>query len=179
MKENVLEVKIVKMNDEYSCLAITKQDDTVIERGKFMFKANNDVEISSSYVPQHGYSHDAQRNKNNSFLFIGGLRIKEDYTCLIIPNEEIPKIEEAIAELNEKYGKPKPWRAKEGKGYYTIIGDGSIDIYYENLQPVDERRYKLGNYFKTQKQAIEALKRLNEMFKDYRDELQKNIVSLQ
>lgn len=171
MKENVLEVKVVKMNDKYSFLTITKQDDTLIERGKFMFKATNDVEISSSYVPQHGYSHDAQRNKNNSFLFIGGVRIEEDYTCLIISNKKIPLITEAIKELNEKYGKPKLWRAEKDKEYYFVSQNGSVINFIDDRYTTDNKLYNSGNYFRTQEQAEECKKRIAKVIDDYHKEI--------
>ncbi|WP_068449195.1 hypothetical protein [Caviibacter abscessus] len=165
MKENVLEVKIVKMNDEYSCMTITRQDDSVIKRGKFKFTASNDVEISSISVPQHLYL-----NRDN-ILYIRGLERKEDYKCLIIPNQDIPLITEAIKELNEKYGKPKRWRAKEGKNYCYITDMFKIFSTTEVEGPTNNKHYENGNYFSSKEQAEECKKRIKKVIDDYHQEI--------
>ena len=60
--------------------------------------------------------------------------------------------------------RPKRWRAKEGSNYYTIaqgIG-GKLRILrkFECFIDGDDTRHILGNYYKTEKLALEALERV-------------------
>nr|WP_325300850.1 hypothetical protein [uncultured Dysosmobacter sp.] len=55
----------------------------------------------------------------------------------------------------------KAWKPKHGKKYWYLMKDGSIgcDYYMDGIQS-DEGRIKIGNYFRTEEDAREALKKL-------------------
>lgn len=68
--------------------------------------------------------------------------------------ETINKIKEFVDYVNEEYGIPKRWRAKEaGDNYFYISGTGEIRIDEEGGGEEDYLRYELGNYFKTDEEA--------------------------
>ena len=161
-KENVLELKIVKMNDKYSACTITKQDDDIIERGKFNFTASNNVDIVSMLRPAFYLK----------CLYIRGDNELEDNNVLIIKNENIPFIEKAVEELNEKYGKLKHWRADEYGSYYYIseISLDRIKTVDNNLK-IDVMKYGYGNYFRTEKQAEECARRIKKVIEEYHEEI--------
>lgn len=72
--------------------------------------------------------------------------------------ETINKIKEFVDFVNEKYGIPKRWRAKENEEYFTIKDDGYINKYVDIYSTDDDYKYNLGNYFRTYKEAEEVLK---------------------
>lgn len=50
----------------------------------------------------------------------------------------------------------KQWRAKEGERYWFVQNDGEVYDDYELKVGTDDRRYRLGNYFKTEEEAQKA-----------------------
>ncbi len=52
--------------------------------------------------------------------------------------------------------KPKRWRAKEGRGYYFIAEDFKPREDREYNTSVDNKRYDIGNYFRTHAEAQQA-----------------------
>ncbi|MCF0161416.1 MAG: hypothetical protein HUJ88_02340, partial [Fusobacterium necrophorum] len=58
--------------------------------------------------------------------------------------------------INEKYGKPKRWRAKHKEVYFYIDPFGEICEEIETYDITDERFYNSGNYFQTREQAEKA-----------------------
>lgn len=130
-RKNVLELKIVKMNDEYSACTITKQDDDVIKRGEFEFIASNGLQIISSGFPEYS-------NVLSKILIIKGINRSRDNEIAIILNKDVPFIEKAVKELNKKYSIVKRWRARKGEKYYfskkickknkKVIGDYHKEI---------------------------------------------------
>lgn len=76
-----------------------------------------------------------------------------------------------LLELVKKGNKSpkKRWRAQGGEKYYFIDSKGYIDSFKETNHAVDEHSYKVGNYFKTSKEAeFELNKRLvYQELKDY------------
>ena len=63
------------------------------------------------------------------------------------------------------------WRAIPSKEYYCVSDQGILLIDNENDHFVDKGRYKFGNYFRTEEQAKEAAKRIQETLLDYHEEL--------
>ena len=51
-------------------------------------------------------------------------------------------------------------RLKKGKQYYTCYGDGSVESVMDNYSNSDDRRYTLGNYFKTKEEAREVVEKI-------------------
>lgn len=161
-RENVLELQIVRMNDKYSAVTITMQDDNVIKRGKFNFTASNNVDIVSLLRPAFYLK----------CLYIRGDNELEDNSVLIIKNENIPLIEKAVQELNQKHGSLKHWRADE-YGIYYYISEVSLDAIKtvdDNLK-IDVMRYGYGNYFRTKEQAEECAKRIKKVIEEYHQEI--------
>ena len=82
--------------------------------------------------------------------------------------EQLISLIEKSNELSEPNPK-KRWRAKREEGYYFI--DMNLDVRYDvdTYLKVDNEQYKVGNYFKTKKEAeFEREKRLvYQELKDY------------
>lgn len=67
-----------------------------------------------------------------------------------------------LLKLVEKANKPKSkvWKPKEGEEYYVYIVSGIIIHDVWNGDGVDENRYTIGNCFKTEEEAQNAVERL-------------------
>jgi hypothetical protein len=63
------------------------------------------------------------------------------------------------------------WRAENGKEYYYVGNQGSVEIDIEGDYCVDENRHKSGNYFRTEEQAKEAAKRMKEVLRKHHEEI--------
>lgn len=61
------------------------------------------------------------------------------------------------------------WRAKCGEKYWFINSGGMISTEYECDIISNNKRYDLGNYFKTPEGAEKALKQIKQLFKDIHD----------
>lgn len=163
-RENVLELKIVRINDEYSIATITKQNDDVIKKGEFQFVASNGLKIFSDLYPK--YSDILEKKR----LDIKGLSHSKDNIIIVIPNKDVPLIEQAVKELNKKYGKINYWRASDNGVYYyfnySFNKSKTIDVDFS-----DEARYVIGNYFRTAEQAEECAERIKKVIKEYHEEI--------
>lgn len=56
--------------------------------------------------------------------------------------------------------KPLKWRAEQGGGYYTIANTIEIMKMYDVRDCFDNKRYQNGNYFKTEVEAMEMIKKV-------------------
>ena len=131
----------------------------------------------------------AVRIKKLDYDFFAGGLLKEDvekYNCSFIENptdleehviwlygdiylsdndincyceETINKIKEFVDYVNEEYGIPKRWRAKENDCYYTIFGEN-----IEKKSLADDKFYNLGNYFKTKEEAQKVKEELDKFW---------------
>ena len=64
------------------------------------------------------------------------------------------------------------WRAEKGEKYFTLKGATLvIDFYTENFDRTDEKCHEYGNYFRTEKQAQEAAKRMKKVLRNYHEEI--------
>lgn len=77
----------------------------------------------------------------------------------LLTNNEKLEIEKFIGYVNEKYGIPKRWRAKENDCYYTIFGEN-----IEKKSLADDKFYNLGNYFKTKEEAQKVKEELDKFW---------------
>lgn len=75
-------------------------------------------------------------------------------------------MEKGIKIINEKYGKPKRWRAERNGGYYCINDYGIIYYTTDDYVSEDNDRYALGNYFQTREQAEKALERVKKALQE-------------
>ncbi|MHB9305071.1 hypothetical protein ACW0S0_09365 [Fusobacterium polymorphum] len=86
-------------------------------------------------------------------MFLGDDIIISDKSIYCYTQEKIKEIKEFVDFVNEKYGIIKRWRA-EKKGIYFYVADkGCISDTWEDFDSADNKRYKLGNYFKTEEEA--------------------------
>ena len=63
------------------------------------------------------------------------------------------------------------WRAKKGKDYYFVYSDLTVINANELGYDLATNRYNAFNYFRTQEQAKEAAKRVNEVLCKYHEEI--------
>lgn len=138
-KENVLEIEFKEVWDNKWAWKITKNNLDFKNTGGEII--SEDVKISCS-------------DKESLYLFDDWLvewEILEDWS-LVNPNQKT-KIENFVKYINSTYGILKRWRA-EKKGIYFYVADkGCISDTWEDFDSADNKRYKLGNYFKTEEEA--------------------------
>lgn len=132
-KENVLEIEITKINDEWSAITITKLDEALKNNDMFNWRGE-----------------DTEFNFFERKFYINPFH---PYQPFLILNQYIECVETIIDEINKKYGIPKRWRAKEGEEYYFL--DGKCEIWNTNeiKKKIDDVFFEQGNYFKTKEEA--------------------------
>lgn len=84
----------------------------------------------------------------------------------LITSETKHVFEIMIKAVNEKYGKPKRWRAEYGGEYFFVTSHGKVRAAIDYKYDYDTNRYNFGNYFKTKEQAKKALGRMKEVLKE-------------
>lgn len=84
----------------------------------------------------------------------GNNKDKDDLINLCTEDEK-REIEVKVRNINEKYGIYKKWKAKYGNSYFFV--DSIFDIMEEKdiNWKLDNNRYDIGNYFETEKEALE------------------------
>lgn len=148
MKNEVLEIEFDKVFDKWG-MKIVYQDFNVLKRGIF---TDNDIKVSSNYIIEY--------DKINDWLYILGKSSDKDGNIIVVTDEEKEIIEDKIKKINEKYGIEKRWRAEKGKEYYYITNSNFItNIDYEHNDVIDNNRYEIGNYFKTEELAEKKVKK--------------------
>ena len=133
-KENVLEIEITKINDEWSAMTITKLDKTLENNDMVGWKGDKDTDF----------------NFYERKIYINPFHPHQPFLIL---SQNIGLAETIINEINEKYGIPKRWRAEEDKEYFYISSDSQIWSSNEKFTYESDDQYELGNYFKTKEQA--------------------------
>lgn len=58
--------------------------------------------------------------------------------------------------------KPKRWRAEKDNCYYYLLTTGDVSFSDDFYGTIDEKRYSIGNYFRTKEQAERARELLAE-----------------
>ena len=142
-KETVIEIEFLPIWDKWAW-RITKQNETIFKRGEFK---DDNISVRSVYFPDF--------NEDEKFLFIKGNSKHMDDKINICTTEEKEIIEKKVKAINEKYGIKKRWRAKDKESYYLMLTDFSIVKDGERYTTVDDKRYKFGNYLKTEEEALE------------------------
>lgn len=157
-KENVLEIEITKINDEWSAWYIKKINERKLKHinpneldkldsnilcfgcGEIYPKTKFDKERIDR-VGLYGEYYEYQINLE--------IKYKNNYDePYFIKNEYVEDLKSIVNLVNEKYGIPKRWRAEENNCYYTIFGEN-----IEKKSLADDKFYNLGNYFKTKEEA--------------------------
>ncbi len=137
-KENVLEIEITKINDEWSAMAITKLDKTLENNDMVGWKGDKDTDF----------------NFYERKIYINPFHPHQPFLIL---SQNIGLAETIINEINEKYGIPKRWRAEYERQYLTILSNGKIEKIRDYGNIDDNLRYSLGNYFKTREEAQKVI----------------------
>ena len=140
-KEKVLEIETQEVFDKIA-IRIKYQNFEVLKRGKFK---DEEIIVESACAPDY-------INLNNK-LYIQGEVESGDNRVFLVDKEDLKNILEKVNKINEKYGIPKRWRAKENDCYYTIFGENIIVNSKEEKSLTDNKLYILGNYFKTKEEA--------------------------
>ena len=144
-KENVLEIEIKKINDEYSVFYPTKLNIKELEKSGYTV-TEFDV-LDEVKKPAINFYF----NKENDFTIL--LNDTSLNIPFIIENIYIEELKRTVDGYNEKYGIPKRWRAEDFKNYYYINNASDICDSTEEKCDIDNERYELGNYFQTEEEA--------------------------
>lgn len=143
-KETVLEIEFKELWDNDFAWKIVKQNEEILKRNEFIDKELN---VESFRSPEFL----SLKNK----LYIRGNEKRLDDNISICSSEEKALIEEKVKAINEKYGIKKRWRGKYNEIYCYIDEFFEIKTVYEREIEKDNERYKVGNYFKIGKEALE------------------------
>ena len=158
-KEKVLEIEITKINEMYSCWYVKKVNKIKLkdmplteiaheDKKKYCFGYGYRNEFKKEYI---GYNHHNCVSDYQIDLEIDNLKSYDK--PYLIENKLVPDLQFVIDVVNEKYGIPKRWRAKEGEEYYFLDGKCEIWKTYENKKKIDDVFFEQGNYFKTKEEA--------------------------
>lgn len=107
-------------------------------------------------------------HKNSLFFldsFEDGYEQLEDFE-LILTDEKL-EIEKFIGYVNQNYGIPKRWRAKQGEIYFFINSNceiGTTKNYINDWDKFDDINYELGNYFETKEEAQKVKEELDKFW---------------
>lgn len=142
-KEKVLEIEFKQVWDKWAW-RIVKQDENILKRGIFK---DDEIRVMSSSCPCLCLDH---------FLYIKGMDSLHDDDYFFCIDEEKTIIEQKVKAINEKYGKPKRWRAEEGGWYYSVNISGRILRIRDGRTMFDDDNYNFSNYFQTEEQAEKA-----------------------
>lgn len=142
-RENVLEIEYQEVFDSV-VFRIKYQNDEILKRGKF---EDWDIRVVSNDNESVGY------HNIHDFLNIRNNYTRADTRNFLVTKTEFKSIKERVDKLNEKYGIPKRWRAEQKKGYFYIHSNGLVDETMESYKTMDNQRYELGNYFRTEEEA--------------------------
>lgn len=87
--------------------------------------------------------------------------------------DELKKKYEELGKEIKRLEKGGRWRGEKGDTYYFIHNNGHVYTSYEGDDSIDDFRYKIRNYFKTEEEAQEHLDNINTYFelKDLAEEL--------
>ena len=147
-KEKVLEIEAQEVFDRVA-IRIKYQNFEVLKRGEFEDRGIGVVSFNNPcYLP----------SPYNQLHLKGKSKI-EDNSIFTVAKEEFKNIKNMVEAINEKYGIPKRWRAKENDCYYTIFGEN-----IEKKSLADDKFYNLGNYFKTKEEAEKVKEELDKFW---------------
>jgi putative uncharacterized protein FNV0866 len=140
MKKPAIKLDFTRINDNYSCVILTK----LIKH----------VKIESKFGENHLIS-------DNSKVYYK-LNKKVDFDIpIVIKNEEIEEFKKVFNEINQEFGIQERWRANKNEKYFLVSALGTICDSIELNSDTDNKRYEAGNYFKTEKEA----KLLSDLYK--------------
>lgn len=144
-KENVLEIEITKINDEWSAMTITKLDKTLENNDMVGWKGEKDT----------GFNFYERKIYINPF---------HPHQPFLILSQNIGLVEIIINEINEKYGIPKRFKPENCEEYYFILSDGYVISKLNYMTTEDKSRYDLGNCFETEEEAEKVKEELDKFW---------------
>lgn len=156
-KEKVLEIKISKINDEYSSWYIEKINkyalgDYICESFAAKCKIyvfRFDKKISTRFDYEENFDFKPQPS-----LQINYNEIKK--VPNFIKNESVDDLKEIIEFVNNKFGIKKRFELKQDEEFYLINSRGEVEK-AKYIELYDEQFINLGNCFKTEKAALKAI----------------------
>lgn len=165
MRKEVLILKYQKVFDKVA-IQIIYQDEEILKRGEF---SDKEIGVYSKYVPC--FYNEPDDSNSICCLDIRGTRKDYDDEIMIVSLEEAEIINQKEKMINKKYGKKCRWRAKEGEIYYYATSFLDVNSPIEANISLDDIMYNNGNYFQTEEQALEAVKRIKKVLNDYQGEI--------
>jgi hypothetical protein len=148
-KEKVLEIEIKKINDEYSVFYPTKLNIKELEKAGYTVTEFDVLDEVKKTAINFYFN-----NKNDFTILLNDSSLNVPF---IIENIYIEELKKIVDEYNKKYGIPKRWRAEDFRKYYYINSVSDICASAEEKQNLDNERYELGNYFKTEEEAQKVI----------------------
>ena len=143
-KETVLEIEFKELWDNKFAWKIIKQDEKILKRRNFI---DSKIRVNSLNSPFF--------DSSKSMLYIRGYDFNRDNEINICTSFEKKIIEEKVKAINEKYGIIKRWRGKRNDVYFSIDSCFLCDDDEDFHTKYDNRKYEIGNYFKTEEEAKE------------------------
>lgn len=158
-KEKVLEIEIIKINNNYSYCKIKHQNKKVLKIGEFKDTIQGSILFYIESLA--GPSFDVGIDNSSGFKF-ASLRIRgtdetDNEKPFLIQSKNLQYLEEIVNKINEKYGIPKRWRAEKYKEYCFLNSYGYIISCLDFYEESDNKNYELGNYFKTREEAQKVI----------------------
>ena len=148
MKKSVLEIKIEKIDDNYSVFKVVKFNDSILKKDIKIIKKDMTFLISDDKTEFY-YNLASDKPVLN-------INYKEqNETLYTIENKYIEYINKIVTEVNKKYG--IRWRGEINDCYYAVSGKGKVIKILEENEYSDETYYKIGNYFRSEKEAQKVI----------------------
>ena len=170
-KEKVLEIKITKIDDNYSYCKIMYQNKNILKIENF----NTSFSGSLIFYVKNGSPNFCTGYDSHSGCEFGILTIKgKNDIPFIIKNKEIKHLDELVNLINEKYGIKKRWRAGLEEEYYVMYLDFSVIKDEDYYTETDTARYDFGNYFKTENEALEYAEYMKKCSLEWHERKEKN-----
>ena len=161
MKKSVLEIKIEKIDNNYSIWKIVKFDDSILKKGIKIIK--DDILFSINEDRTEFYYNLV---KDRPVL---NINYKEKIeTLYIIENKHIDYINKIITEVNKKYG--IRWRGERTYCYYAVSSRGKVNKLLEENEYSDDEYYKIGNYFQKEEEAIKVRNKILDFWEKIKTE---------
>ena len=161
MKKSVLEIKIEKIDNNYSVFKIIKFNDSILKKNIKIIKkditflvTDDKTEFYYNLVSDKPVLNINYKEKNKTLYFI--------------ENKHIEYINKIVTEVNKKYG--IRWRGERIDCYYAVSGKGKVIKLLEENEYSDETYYEIGNYFQTEKEAIIARNKILDFWEKIKKE---------
>ena len=161
MKKSVLEIKIEKIDNNYSVFKIIKFNDSILKKDIKIIKkditflvTDDKTEFYYNLVSDKPVLNINYKEKNETLYFI--------------ENKHIEYINKIVTEVNKKYG--IRWRGERSACYYAVSGKGKVIKLLEENEYSDETYYEIGNYFQTEKEAIIARNKILDFWEKIKKE---------